>query len=119
MNSAANTAFIWPQNSKSDAMKNSSVFMVAMSNIWTTALVLGIHLFSTHTAIPISAIPISMVSGLEKPSPKIRPTICSCLGTKPKTLQARPFANHTATMKYVSRRCAVNGIPTSAINKLR
>jgi len=40
-------------------------------------------------------------NGLEYSSPKIRATICSCLGTKFNTLQNNPFAIHTKAIEYL------------------
>ena len=75
---------------------------MATITICTMALSLDLNLVKIHTAMTISASPINMVRVLEKSWPRMPATICSCRGTRFKTLQKNPLVNQTAAMKQVS-----------------
>lgn len=104
MNRKAKKTFAFPQSSRSDARKNSKVFMIAIIRIWEIALSLDHFPLSIQTAIAISEIPIKMVNNLEWSVSKILPTISWCRGTRLSTLQKSPFAIQTVAMKYLISR---------------
>ncbi len=105
MNSKANTELNLPQSKRSGAKKNSKMFIIATIVICVIALNLDLNLVRTQIAIIISESPMRIVKGFEKPSPKIRATICSCLGTRFSTLHRSPFASQTIAMKMVNILC--------------
>lgn len=91
----ANSAFHRPHNSRSGAIKNSGVFMVATRPICNQAHVLGRILLDTQMANNISPPPIALVSHGANSAPVNRATIHLCRGTIPSTLHHRPLASHT------------------------
>lgn len=107
INRRAKTELNRPQRRRSGTSINSRMFMIATIRIWTIAFSLGIMPARIHSAMTISEIPINKVSGLENSSPKICATICSCRGTRFKTLQTRPFINQTTAIEPLSILCLV------------
>ena len=76
-----------------------------MTVICTMALILLLNPLIIQIAMNISESPIKIVDNRELSLPKILETICSCRGTKFKTLHKNPFANQTAAIRYVRILC--------------
>ena len=95
----AKSEFSFPQSNKSGTRINSSVFIVATTKIWAIAFNFVLKALKIQTAIMISESPIRIVNSLEWSSPNILATICSCLGTRFRTLQKSPFAIQTVAIQ--------------------
>ncbi|EMS33048.1 hypothetical protein C943_00325 [Mariniradius saccharolyticus AK6] len=67
------------------------------------AFSLDLNLVKTQNAMMVSETPIKWVKRGAFESPNILPTICSCLGTRPSTLQKNPFTSHTNEIAAVNR----------------
>lgn len=89
----------FPQSNKSGTSINSRMFIIATTSICVIALKRDLIPLKIHMAINISDTPIALVISPANSSPKIPDTICSCLGTRFRTLQKSPFAIHTIAIR--------------------
>ena len=100
MKRSANNELSLPQSNKPGTKINSSVFIVPIIIICVMAQNLFLNPLKIQIAITISESPINVVRSREWSLPNIRETICSCLGTRFRTLQTSPLINQTIEMKY-------------------
>lgn len=98
INRVARAAFQGPNNNRSEASTSSILFMTATTAICSNPQSFGFRRLSIQSAIPISSAPISWVIQWAFVCPRMRATICSCLGTAPSNLQNRPLISHTIAM---------------------
>lgn len=68
-------ALTWPNNSKSGAIINSIVFIVAMMSICANALIRDLSPDNIHTAMNVSRMPIAFVKKTSCSLPNILATI--------------------------------------------
>ena len=102
MNTRAKSELSFPQSNSSGTKINSNRFIMATIIIWVIAFNLDFNFETTQIAIIISETPMARVNGLEKSSPIIFPTICSCLGTRFKILQTSPLISQTAVIRMLN-----------------
>jgi len=98
----ATIEFIFPKSSKSGVRKNSIAFIVAIIIICVIAQNRDLILLKTQIPINTSQTPMAFVKKIACSLPKMRETICECLGTRFKILQKSPLIIQTEAIKEES-----------------
>lgn len=100
----ANNALNCPHSKRSGASANSRTFIMATMVICKIAFNFGFHRDKIHIAMTTSERPMNRVNDFEYSSPRMRATMCSCLGTRWRILHSKPFTNQTNAISVLKRR---------------
>ena len=97
----------FPQSKRSGAKINSMVFIMAITIICIRVFKRGSKFVRIQILMQISEMPINTVNKRACSSPKILATICWWRGTRSRTLQRNPFANHTKAKQNLNIVCSL------------